>query len=504
MFHSRLYWSLSLPLRVGVLCLLVVWWLESSTDIRLVFQSSPPEQESQIRTVSKTLTSKLMGANATPETLPPANSTESVITSKLGLFSANSTNARHILSLGGSVTWGSMLESRLETYPHVLAGKLGPEWAVTNLAIRATGAWYASKCIESMIRQDAKVKPGIAADPDFDLILVEYSLNGLQGIHLLVSRLRRRYPRAVFMYIHLWSLRAMVQNTQTKEVWSDIWQRLSNPKDREEAMAKMMQDPATSWIEKSIARSDSLGIEASDLMTKIQGHMYKMQRPLYPQKAFEASWFAKDYHHLSAKGHAIVASDLYALLERPDVLSVPVSNLQVQVPSWGQGDQCHSWYETGNTGLVTIRGGNISAFIPPDKWALHIGQDEGGKNYGENTTLEFLNNSKRSQPVDLLHMAKGDPSVYPKSTILLKNANGITNISLDPLHPIKTARIHHVTHPIRLGQASPGMNTIKVIPDEITEQPLRVTGIIMCAECAEWEKLSKKVHKGTDNTTVPP
>jgi hypothetical protein len=79
----------------------------------------------------------------------------------------------NILALGGSITWGAELEKRHEeAYPYLI-GDLYNEYmhntldvSVDNLAIRASGADYPSKCLQSLV---ADANPD---DPDksYDLV----------------------------------------------------------------------------------------------------------------------------------------------------------------------------------------------------------------------------------------------------------------------------------------------------------------------------------------------
>lgn len=70
---------------------------------------------------------------------------------------------------------------------------------VTNLAIRGTGSSYPATCISSLLC-------GAEAEMPFDIILSEFSVNELNGFQLLHQRLHDRFPDALIMYVHLFSL----------------------------------------------------------------------------------------------------------------------------------------------------------------------------------------------------------------------------------------------------------------------------------------------------------
>lgn len=111
-----------------------------------------------------------------------------------------------ILTLGGSVTWGAEMEDRKDAYPFRLQNEHGH--VVTNLAIRGTGAAYPAQCITSMLQEQEISDESSSYDPNepFDVIIFEFSLNGLQGFELLIQRLRERFPDALFIYVDMFSL----------------------------------------------------------------------------------------------------------------------------------------------------------------------------------------------------------------------------------------------------------------------------------------------------------
>jgi hypothetical protein len=366
----------------------------------------------------------------------------------------------------------------------VLASKLGSNWEAVNLAVRATGAFYASQCIETMIREGTPTTD--SENADFDVILIEYSLNGLEGLDLLLQRLRRRYPLAIFVYVHLWSLRMSVHNAITEEQPRQILNQGLKFTEADEKITTMLADPTAQWAwsDGMVADSKQVSMQALDSIAKVHGYVYEFQRPDSPMKVMEDHWFGPDYHHLSSKGHEIVAQGIFSLLQRPETNAPPFTKLKFQDRSWGKGDQCFSWYETGETRSVEISGGTMKLFVKPDKWALHIGQ-----RFGAEARLTFSNNSNERQPVELFFMSWGDPSIYPKSTITLtseENAS-VNRMTLDPIYPIRAQRIYHITNTVRVGWAEPGRNSLHIVPNETTERPLRVTGIVMSGAYVEME-----------------
>ena len=155
----------------------------------------------------------------------------------------------HVLSLGGSVTWGAAIGERLDAYPFVLASEILPQNStVTNIAVRGTGADLAALCLQSMVLEGhAEQNPSVldargGHDIDYDVITVEYSINGIENLDLLLRRLRRRYPGAIIIYIHVysWLVEAVDEKSKNtiarlirRQIWSDsgqetAWQWSSN------------------------------------------------------------------------------------------------------------------------------------------------------------------------------------------------------------------------------------------------------------------------------------
>jgi hypothetical protein len=484
-YHSSLRPVYARPALLGMICLVLISWF-GLKDMDIVSshqqqQHYPPTAEAD-RLTSIQQQNEIRGAEGHYLSIPHSEVTTNQASNE-SLSTTSSTMKHRILSLGGSTTWGAKLDSRSQAYPHVLASKLGADWDAVNLAVRATGASYASQCIETMIREGEGSADSDNAD--FDVILIEYSLNGLEGIDLLLQRLRRRYPSAILVYVHLWSLRMSVHNAITYEKPRQILNQGLKFTAADEAITTVLADPTAQWAwsDSMVSDSKEVSIEAFHAIAKVDGYVYELQRPDSPMKVMEDNWFGPDYHHLSTKGHEIVAQGIMSLVHHPETKVPPLTKLKFHDRSWGKGgDQCFSWYETGKTESVEISGGTMKMFVKPDKWALHIGQ-----RFGAETKLTFFNNSKEKQPVELFFMSWGDPSIYPKSTITLTSEDNasISSMTLDPLHPIQAQRIYHITNTVRVGWAAPGLNSLRVVPNETTQRPLRITGIVICGACEE-------------------
>jgi len=402
-----------------------------------------------------------------------------------------------ILSLGGSITWGSKLDSRTHAYPHVITKS---DNVVCNLAVRATGSDYASHCIQSMIEIEC-LEQHLDIDIDFDVIFLEYSLNGLENLTLLLNRLRKRYPHATFIYIHLYSPKMMIKDERTGDLPRDIMNRKGLKfREIEDAMVEFLSDGDARWVWDDIHLERAIGVkeEASTLISSIGGFIYSFPLQDDPETMFQ--FFAEDGHHLNAKGHSVVAKGLREILMQISVMTIDGTSMSDHgdlSPSgtWGKGDQCHSWFETGVSPLEH-NGGQLKMFVKPDKYAHEISLGSG------ESSIKFENKSKWPMPLYLIHMVWKE-NVYPKAkvTILSYDSNEVSgarggvevqfdkreSIILNPIHPREGMRVWHVSYLSQVGYAQPGRNVVSFECVEKTERPLRITGLAMCGACEEME-----------------
>jgi lysophospholipase L1-like esterase len=402
-----------------------------------------------------------------------------------------------VLALGGSVTWGSTLGDRLKAYPWVIGDMLVDfdeqlDVHVDNLAMRATGADFPSLCIESLIEEAG------SADRSYDLILMDFVQNGTNGFPLLLKRLRTRFPEAVIVYVKLFSILAnameessgkfipqlggvqKVQNADPPIQWAwregDVFNRGWN-KGNEGCGREICDVQAM----EALVKDASMG----------QGFVFDMTRPASPSKCIREEWFAPDWHHLSAKGHDILANDLLAFLRDSALLA----NIRAQ-PShkplgpWEGGDQCYNWFMSGQNPLK-VTGANMKNMLKNptnQKWVLEVDGDGAATTDG-GATIEFDSKFDHEVPLGLGYMSRQEPP-YPFVEVTINDSNNNNNnvVTIDPkLNGLPIPNIH-VTAFYHIGMAKPGHNVIHIQPLPLTpppEDPFRVVGVYLCGECAE-------------------
>ncbi len=388
-----------------------------------------------------------------------------------------------ILSLGGSVTHGVKLASKSLAYPFIISPSKSKS-VVKNLACRATGSEYASRCLQSMINSND-------VDEKFDVILLEYSLNGIEQIDLLLRRLRDRYPSAIIIYIHLWSLRTLSEDKQTGEVLQDIvMNRRENlsPQELDQKFVQTMADEGRQWKwnEFELGRSKRRREEATNLMQRVNGFIWTL--PLNDDPNSMKHWFASDTHHLNENGHAIVAEGIRNLLLQHSImtnsgwLNPHRSRLSTSSQgSWGRGDQCYIWFETGISPL-DHKGGKMKLFVRPDKHAHEISLEDG------KSSISFENKSQWSLSLHLLHMIWLEDK-YPKAKVEMHHLESpnsdVSSTILSPMHERQGMRVWHITQLSEVGLAKPGWNSVMFEVLEKKAKPLRIVGLTMCGACED-------------------
>lgn len=235
----------------------------------------------------------------------------------------------NVLTLGGSVTYGHGLEQReIESYPNLLRHLSGHR--VTNVAVRAADPFYPSLCIQSILE-----KEGVPDDEMFDVIVFEFSHGDLRQMDTLVKRLQYRYPNAVLIYVHLYSLRAVTETKTTN----------GNGEKGE-----------LRWLPEKDALTRGPGPFVTDLLDRVGGHLVVLPRSVVhdgrdddPYRAVPL--FQSDGVHLSARGHRVVADALAAALGADVRFGVPppVAAAHRDLDgTWGHGDRCVSWFRAGD------------------------------------------------------------------------------------------------------------------------------------------------------------
>lgn len=310
----------------------------------------------------------------------------------------------NVLALGGSVTWGGYIPNRYNAFPFLL-GHLHKDSKIDNLAIRATGATFPASCIQSMLEGDGAfpeydVAPGTSysmkEEEDnmneslmqvnstiYDVILLEFSINGVLSTEFLITRLKQRFPDALIIYVHLESLTHPVDKSLTVE----YFEKLMEPSGGLYYM--LPKQDAYEVVKRNLERGEVTHEKESDGSDNLPDFL---------------SLYADDEHHLSELGHKFIANEIMKLLydhlkENPDKLPP----LEPSVGTWGGGDHCYMWLSSWGyfpESLSSEGGGKFAIFDElKKKYSYEI-------EYGEHTSFEFERKDLDGKqiPIHLVYM----------------------------------------------------------------------------------------------------
>jgi hypothetical protein len=334
-----------------------------------------------------------------------------------------------VLTLGGSTTWGVLLESRDLAYPGLLLSQEPQIGRSDNLAIRASSAVWPSQCLQTMVYEQG------GAELEYNVVILEFSVNGLIGLNLLLQRIRRRYPKALIIYVDLYSNR--------RPGWSNC-------------------------ISEKCRMTPIKQAALLELVASVGGHLVSFPRPADPINFEDIQhYFAEDMHHLGQEGHQWVATSVL------DLIRVHGRSTVGEKGKWLEGDLCSNWFDSGTiSSLIQLEGGNLTRFAP-GKYAYEIESE---------ASLQIKTEQLRGDtPLIFVFMSKGDPSLYPYlQTTLDGNAPSIV---VNPLNARWAES--HVTSTQAVGTISPGStHSMRLQNLERTKPyPFRLVGVVMCAAC---------------------
>ncbi len=329
-------------------------------------------------------------------------------------------------------------------------------------------------------------------DPDttfYDVIVFEFSINGMHGFQLLFNRLKERYPHAIMIYVDLFSLRA------------GQWDSTEARKVVEEGGGYVYQfpnknDPTAPFDFRSIT-------------------VHQEQQEEYPIEEIKGL-FGGDKHHLSPDGHGLVTQKIVEIIERYGGLKEGsmFASPDPELGSWLGGDKCISWYADGEKPQMPsiIEGGEMNEWdADKNKWAIEVDAD--------GMILQYFHDSDEDAPLELQHMTKCTDASSPWSSIyppvIVRIEQDFSDIGIARLQAIsgtvdidrqdyevvdsledgwtfistlhRKHREFHVTSISNAGILKPGKNYIYIYPlraDDIkNESPFRLTATIICEAC---------------------
>jgi len=415
----------------------------------------------------------------------------------------------HYLSLGGPLTYGRGLDEHVrpfEAYPHRLSSNN------RNVATyEASGPTSASLCTQSIVEDATN------ASIEYDVITLEYSFRQsdtskevyLSSMELLVQRLHQRYPHARIVLVQISTPSDLVRvdktanNTLSYEEWWNS-QRRQPTNDSNE----MITDGAPfEWSFRQFSQTEQQVQEQMEaMMASVGGLVAKMPQP-NNWRTIVDNWFLEESNNeedgtdsfrytLSLNGHEVVAKSIRdALRKHGSTESIPhsfSSSPEQLLFSWGSGDACHLWYDTGNQGLPNPKdysSGLSPREIDQNSYALEVTSSQGG-------TLQIYNPFDTERLVYLTYLtASGlatSNKVYPKTKVKIvaqgqqqgnsqstSRMTSATSVLLDPSHSVTSQHRYHYTRTSAVGiipSHQTGMIQFTAL-EEYTIHPFRIVGV---------------------------
>jgi hypothetical protein len=315
------------------------------------------------------------------------------------------------------------------------------------------------------------------ADVPFDVIIFEFSINGMHGFRLLVQRLRERFPDAFFIYVDVFSLRNGAFDSSVAR--------------------KIVEESGGEVYNFGNSGNATLNYDFHEEVKDRSNPTEEIRR-----------LFGNDRHHASPDGHNLITSQLVEIMKHHTFSSDP------KLGSWLGGDTCVSWYENGKTFLHIADGGEMKEWDEEKhKFAIEVNQKDGA-------TLHYNHKGDEDAAIGLQFMTKATEqngtfsSMYPPMVVTIeqdqsaigkaktkamtkalilerRNVEQVIKIEegwkylsgLDRRNFMRTAS-YHVTDIRNVGTLKPGRNFIYLYPVERRPYPFRLTSIIICEACA--------------------
>jgi len=295
-------------------------------------------------------------------------------------------------------------------------------------------------------------------DSIYDVIIVEYDRRSPEYAMQLARRLRGRFPDATIIYTRMWNLMDVYMSKDGRpEGQLRQWISKSGfPKGTPEALDFVLKQglefsfdrrmPARIKALQEIADQNNIILYKWDL----EGNAQELVTNHY-------SYFA-DLVHLNEEGHRYVANGIRNILEET---KAERSN---HVGTWGDGDHCASWIETGEvTNKFKTSGSNVIKFdSEKEKYALELDRIK---------TVAIENTFPKPRKLFITYMATHPDRIYPKIKMCSREDCVVVDpIAADHSYPV------HVQETKYVGMVKPGRNMFVLKPLEETKENFRMVG----------------------------
>jgi len=208
----------------------------------------------------------------------------------------------------------------------------------------------------------------------------------------------------------------------------------------------------------------------------------------------KANYFAVDWLHLSRDGHEKVARDLIEVIHKlMNTRTTPIPNNDDNVGTWGSGDTCFFWYESGDIDNQFVQYSENVKLVKFskawNKFALEI-IDKSWIQVVDADTKNIVDDDNMRQVIITYMVTNANKKIYPKVQVeisgqSLKNERN-KKVIINPVTDAFGTRDVHVTSSSSVGFVQSDVKDVKIsiTPLEIIEAPFRVISIILGSEDA--------------------
>jgi len=305
-------------------------------------------------------------------------------------------------------------------------------------------------------------------DTIYDVVILEFTINGVRAFDWLVKRIRARYPNAIIIYVHLYSLRFNIVDAFGKTPYDHgLYTHFNERKEH-------------TWYYKPIETRQKVPPQVRDIPRDWEMYSYFLPFPRFPAEAEE--WFSADWHHLSRVGHEKVARELLDMLDaiaitHPPGVAPPVEG------TWGLGDTCQNWFGDGQTDLAYLNG----EMKPMQRYRVFLGKYAIEYKGGEKGGIMFPNTKQRA-PMWMHYISTG--RIYPRAKV--KVGANEEEVIID--HNSNADIIGEKVDTKMIGWAETTDNFITIEPELGYQEPFRLVAIGFCGACYE-EVIGQPRHR---------
>lgn len=351
------------------------------------------------------------------------------------------------VTFGTSVTHGAMMEHPENAYPYLLSPN------VENKAMRASDSSYPSMCTQTMLK-----------DAIYDVIIIEYDRRRFECLEVFVKRLRQRFPDATIILTKMWNLMDIQVRPKNGKInkLREFLVESGHPMISEKALEYVMGlDADISFFD----RLDSRDVTYDRIAEENNVFVYEWDHTSDIRDLIRYRFrFFVDLVHPNDYGHKIIAKDIQSIISKVK------PKRSDKLGSWGDGDFCSSWFQTGEqeTEALISRLTPIKLFDEKNrKYAIEL-RKKGS------TAMLIHNPFDGPRKLYLTYMSTFPNRLYPKVSVYMSGQPEENKIIIDPVAPYDFPV--HVQDTQEVGNIRPGRNVLKIEPLEQTDKPFRLVG----------------------------